>query len=96
MLSADFIRDTLKNHGSLLAQCEVKNLWVFGSVARGDSAARDLDVLVEFNRPPRLTNFMDVKFFLEDLFGVRVDLHSLGACPKRFYRRIEDELQHVA
>lgn len=96
MFSLDQIRAHLKPHRPRLEQLGVKNLWVFGSVARGDPTAKDLDVLVEFSRPPGLMDFMDTKFLMEELFCMEVDLHSLGACPTHFFSRIRNELKHVA
>ena len=74
----------------------VKELWLFGSAARGGGQAHDLDFLVDFNLPPTLTGFMNLKFFLEERLGLPVDLHSKGACPARFLQRIQPELLHVA
>lgn len=75
----------------------IRHLWVFGSVARGDAAdASDIDLLVEFEKPPTFMGFMDLKFALEERLGKRVDLHSRGSCPERFLRRIEPDLKHVS
>ena len=74
----------------------VNKLWLFGSAARGMGDAHDLDFLVEFDAPPTLTGFMNLKFFLEDHLGMPVDLHSKGSCPARFLQRIEPDLLHVA
>ncbi len=74
----------------------VKELWLFGSAARGEAQAHDLDFLVDFSLPPTLTGFMNLKFFLEDRLGLPVDLHSKGSCPARFLQRIQPDLLHVA
>jgi predicted nucleotidyltransferase len=53
----------------------VTRLALFGSTARG--AARedsDLDVLVAFDGPATSQRYFGVQFYLEDLFGHRVDL----------------------
>jgi predicted nucleotidyltransferase len=39
---------------------------------------------------------MGLKFFLEELFKMPVDLHSKASCPERFFKRIQAELKHVA
>jgi uncharacterized protein len=53
----------------------VRALRLFGSVARGESQPQsDVDFLVEFDGPPTFRGFMGLKFALEDLLGVRVDL----------------------
>lgn len=52
----------------------VRSLSLFGSYARGDETAEsDLDFVVEFERTS-FDAYMDLKFFLEDLFGRPVDL----------------------
>jgi len=56
----------------------VKRIWIFGSHARGEGKeTSDVDVLVEFVEPS-FDNFMDLAFFLEDLFGRDVDLVTIG------------------
>jgi len=52
----------------------VKRIGLFGSFARGEQKeSSDIDVLVEFEKPT-FRNFMDLSFYLEDLFGRKVDL----------------------
>ncbi len=47
---------------------------MFGSAARNEASdTSDLDFLVEFDRKS-FDNYMDLKFFLEDLLGRPVDL----------------------
>jgi len=54
----------------------VAKIGIFGSTARGEERpGSDVDMLVEF-APGQTTfrNFMELAFYLEDLFGRRVDL----------------------
>ena len=52
----------------------VKKIGLFGSFARGDEKeSSDVDIMVEFEEPT-FNNFMNLAFFLEDLFGRRVEL----------------------
>ena len=52
----------------------VKNVGIFGSYVRSEEKeTSDIDILVEFEEPS-FDHFMDLAFFLEDLFGKRVDL----------------------
>lgn len=52
----------------------VTRIGVFGSFARGEEDAEsDLDILVEMS-DPTFDRYMDLKFFLEDLFQRSVDL----------------------
>lgn len=54
----------------------VKRIGIFGSFARGEEKEdSDLDVLVVFEEGQKtFDNYMDLKFYLEDLFGREVDL----------------------
>ncbi len=52
----------------------VRSIGLFGSFVRGEiSPESDVDVLVEFVHPS-FDNYMELKFFLEELFGREVDL----------------------
>ena len=53
----------------------VRSLGIFGSFVRGEQRKRsDLDVLVEFDHAPTLFGFIDLRDYLDDLLGVKVDL----------------------
>ena len=54
----------------------VRRIGIFGSFARGEEREySDLDVLVVFEEGQKtFDNYMDLKFYLEDLFGREVDL----------------------
>lgn len=96
MISLESIRQELKKQSASLYGYGVANLWLFGSAARQASEVHDLDFLVEYSKPPGLLDYMDLKFFLEEIFGLPVDLHTRGSCPQRFYDRIRGDLKHVA
>jgi predicted nucleotidyltransferase len=75
----------------------VKNLSIFGSIARDELTENsDIDVLVVFNREGSFDLFMDLKFYLEDLLGVKIDLVTDKALRPQVRRAIEQELIHVA
>jgi len=59
----------------------VKRIGVFGSFARSEEKeSSDVDVLVEFIEGAKtFDHFMDLKFFLEDLFDRKVDLVTVDA-----------------
>jgi uncharacterized protein len=79
------------------ARFGVRELAVFGSVARGEASdASDLDVLVDFVGPATFDGFMGLKFFLEDTLGVKVDLVTRAALKPRLRARIEAEARRVA
>ncbi len=74
----------------------VRSLAVFGSVALGNfSPNSDLDVLVEFDRPVGLFDFMRLKFYLEQVVGCRVDLVTEEALRPTLRDRILGEAIYV-
>jgi len=83
--------------GRLREQFHVAALHVFGSVARREATAgSDLDILVDFVDTPTFARFMDLKFLLEDEFGVRVDLVTRDALRAPMKARILAEARRVA
>ena len=67
--------DLLQQHREALDSFGVQSLAVFGSVARDEAHdGSDLDVLVEFEGKVTFDRYMDLKFYLEDLLGVSVDV----------------------
>jgi predicted nucleotidyltransferase len=75
MMNLRFVSQLLKARQADLKQRGVRSLAVFGSVARGEvSDDSDLDLLVEFDRPVGLFEFIRLKYVLQDLTGCRVDL----------------------
>jgi len=72
----------------------VKRIGIFGSFARGSQKrSSDIDVLVEFN-PGQTTfdNFMHLVYCLEELFGRKVDLLTVGGIDKYIRETVEHEV----
>lgn len=92
MIDRDTIFSTLRDAHSELNNRGVQSLAVFGSVARGTfSEGSDLDVLVEFNRPVGLFEFLRLKFYLEQVLGCRVDLVTPDALRAELREQILEE-----
>lgn len=92
MIDRDTIFSTLRDARSELENRGVQSLAVFGSVARGTfSEGSDLDVLVEFNRPVGLFEFLRLKFYLEQVLGCRVDLVTPDALRAELREQILEE-----
>ncbi len=67
----------LRSHLEVIRQkFGVRKIGIFGSFARGEEREdSDLDVLVVFEEGQKtFDNYMDLKFYLEYLFGRQVDL----------------------
>lgn len=74
MLSRDEILQRLTLNRSELRRLGARRLGLFGSFARDEARAdSDVDVLVDLDHHG-FDRYMDLKLFLEDLLGRRVDL----------------------
>lgn len=80
----------------LAARFGVTQLGLFGSTAR-DAACptSDVDVLVAFDGPATSARYFGVQFYLEDLFGLAVDLVTQKALRPELRRFVEAELVDV-
>jgi len=77
-LTSKEILDILKHHRSVLRKYRVKKIGLFGSYTRGEQKKdSDIDFLVEFDRS-NFDNFMDLAFYLEDLFDREIELITNG------------------
>jgi hypothetical protein len=72
----------------------VKRIGIFGSFARSEQTrSSDVDVLVEFvDGQATFDNFMQLVYFLEDLFGRKVDLLTVRGIDKYIRSRVEREV----
>lgn len=74
----------------------VKTISIFGSIARDESTGNsDVDVLVVFDQKASFDIFMDLKFYLEDMLGMSVDLVTDKALRPQVRRTIEQEMINV-
>ncbi len=71
----------------------VKKVGVFGSFAKGEERRdSDVDILVEFKEGQKtFGNYMELKFYLEGLFGREVDLVIETAIKPRLREQILKE-----
>jgi len=85
MKTFEEVKKILAGHREELRQrYKVKEIGIFGSFVRGEQKERsDIDILVEFDEPVGLFEFMDLEEYLGKMLGVRVDLVSRGALKPR-------------
>jgi uncharacterized protein len=93
--TAQSILSTLGSHRSDLRRMGVRKLGLFGSYRCGTPTPdSDIDFLVILERPS-FDAYMDLKFFLEDLFGCPVDLVMEEAIKPRLRPSILGEVVYV-
>lgn len=76
------IIEILKKHQDIIKQkYGVKKIGVFGSFAKGQEKANsDIDILVDIEKSYKtFDNYIELKFFLEELFNRDVDLVTIQA-----------------
>jgi hypothetical protein len=80
-----------------LTELGVASLSQFGSMARGNSTEdSDIDLLVRFDGHADFDRYMDLKLFLKDLLGQRVDLVTEQALREEIRAHVEQDLLRVA
>ncbi len=81
---------------SALRRLGVRRLGLFGSCARGEATSTsDLDCVVEFDRKS-FDAYMDLKFFLQDLFQCPIDLVLADTIKPRLRPIIQGETVYAA
>lgn len=86
----------LVEHRQEFTRFGVKSLALFGSVVRDESQpGSDVDVLVEFEGRATFDRYMELKSFLENLLGCRVDLVTNKALKPRLRPYVEKEAVYV-
>ena len=94
-MGVEAILGTLERNRDAIVTYGVRSLGLFGSSARGESGSdSDLDFVVEFEKRS-FDAYMDLKAFLEELFGRRVDLVIADSIKPRIRDRILREAVHV-
>jgi predicted nucleotidyltransferase len=88
----------LKENREEIKSFGVKRCGLFGSLIRGQERAEsDIDVLVEFEPGLKtFDNFMHLAFFLEEIFGRRVDLITVESLSPYIGPHILKEVEYAS
>jgi len=92
------IQVILQEHKNYLVEkFGVMEIAIFGSYARGEQMKdSDVDLIVDFKEGWKtFDNYMDLKFYLEELFGKKVDLVIKSAINPRIKPFIIEEAIYV-
>lgn len=91
-MQGDEVLAILTSHQEKIKSLGVKSLALFGSVARDEAGSEsDVDILVDFEGIVTFDRYMELKFYLEDLLGTRVDLVSRRSLKPRVRPDVERE-----
>lgn len=95
MITLSEILKAIEENREQIRDFGVRKLGVFGSVVRGEATPdSDLDFLVELENET-FRAYMGLKFFLEDLFGRKVDLVLTDTIKPRLRDSILAEVQYA-
>jgi len=97
MVDINGLRKILAAHKLELRQrFKVKDIGIFGSFVRGEQRkTSDVDVLVEFEEPIGLFEFIALEDHLSSLLGVKVDLVSRKALKPHIGKRVLKEVVYA-
>lgn len=87
----------IEEHPDKVKALGVRKLGLFGSFAREEQGvASDIDLLVEFEQGKKtFDNFIQLSFFLEDLFKRRVELVTPESLSPYIGPHIMNEVEYV-
>ena len=97
MKTVQDIKGILKSHKEELeSKYGVKEIGIFGSYVKEEQTeTSDVDILVEFEKPLGLLEFVGLKNYLSDLLGVNVDLVMKKALKPSIGERVLGEVVYV-
>ena len=87
----------LEEHSEEIKGFGIKSIGIFGSFARNEAdKGSDIDILIEFEPEKKsFDNYMDLKFFLEGLFGIEADLVISSAVKPDLRSEILESVQYA-
>lgn len=81
---------------TLSEKYNVKTLGIFGSYIRGEQTKKsDVDILVEFEKPLGLLDFVGLQLELSEILGKKVDLVPKNALKPRIGKHILEEVRYI-
>ena len=92
----EVLRKLTKQHQELSDRFGIESLYLFGSVSRDEARPEsDVDLLVEFNRPIGLFQFIELQQQLEALLQCKVDLGTRRSLKPQIKEQILQEAIRV-
>ena len=80
----------------LRREYSVERIGLFGSYASGDQKEdSDVDILVDFARPVGFFRFVNLRDYLSERLGTRVDLVTPNALKPDFRKHVMETVQYV-
>jgi uncharacterized protein len=92
----DFKQILSQNKMLLREQYRVTRLGIFGSYARGEQTPEsDLDILIEYEQAPTLFQLVELRNYLSEQVGLKVDLVTKNGLKPRIQARVLSEVVDI-
>jgi len=97
IMNRNEVLELIKAHKEELERFDFDALFLFGSFAREEeNIESDIDILVKFKGAPNFDQYMELKFFLEDLTGRKVNLVTDSGLRPEIRSYVEKDLIRAA
>jgi len=97
MKQIDRVKKILSDHRNEIRQeHKIRKMGIFGSYVRGEQKKKsDIDILVEFDEPVSLLDWVGAENYLTDILGIKVDLVPREDVRPELKKRIFKEVVYV-
>jgi len=97
MRTLEEIKQLLKQSKSVLQEnYRVTELGIFGSYVRGEqNEASDVDVLIDYEKAPTLFKLVELRNYLTELTGMKVDVVTKKGLKPRIRERVLSEVVYL-
>jgi uncharacterized protein len=97
MRTLEEIKQLLKQSKSVLQEnYRVTELGIFGSYVRGEqNEASDVDVLIDYEKAPTLFKLVELRNYLNELTGMKVDVVTKKGLKPRIRERVLSEVVYL-
>jgi hypothetical protein len=97
MKTLEEIQQILRQNKSLLQEnYQIAQLGIFGSYARGEQTEEsDIDVLIDYEQAPTLFKLVELRDYLSNAMGMKVDVVTKNGLKPRIRERVLSEVVYV-
>ena len=75
---------------------QITEIGIFGSYTRGDETeTSDIDILVDYQTAPTLIMLVELRDYLSQLFGIKVDIITKNGLKPRIRERVLAEVVYI-
>lgn len=97
MKTLEEIQQLLKQSKSVLQEnYKVTELGIFGSYVRGEQTEEsDVDVLIDYEKAPTLFKLVELRSYLSELMGIKVDVVTKKGLKPKIRERVLSEVVYL-